>query len=43
MAVSMCVCVCVCVHVWMCVPAVPCDSLDELEIYNAGFYSKPQP
>lgn len=27
-------CVCVC---------LPCDSLDELEIYNTGFYSKSQP
>ncbi len=51
MAVSVCmylcvgVCVCVCVCVYGCVHCVclPCDSLDELEIYNTGFYSKPQP
>lgn len=36
MAASVCVRACADVR-------PPCDSLDELEIYNAGFYSKPQP
>lgn len=44
MALFVCMYLCVracmgCVH---CV-CLPCDSLDELEIYNTGFYSKPQP
>lgn len=41
MAVSVCMRVCMCA-LYMCV-CVPCDSLDELEIYNTGSYSKPRP
>lgn len=37
--VFVCACVYGCVH---CV-RLPCDSLDELEIYNTGFYRKTQP
>lgn len=42
MAVSVCMYLCVCNGCVHCV-CLPCDSLDELEIYNTGFYSKPQP
>lgn len=37
------VCVCVCIDGCELCVCLPCDSLDELEIYNTGFYSKPWP